>query len=163
VRLRPYDERDAAVVLALNQSNLDGVGPLDSDRLGWLVGMASHSLVADDNGVIAGFALVFGPRTDYDSTNYGWFVQRLDDFGYLDRIVVAPSHRRRGIGGLLYDAAEAGSRTRGRLACEVYVEPPNVASLAFHAARGYTEVGRLPQANGKTCTMLVKELQPPPR
>jgi predicted GNAT superfamily acetyltransferase len=53
---------------------------------------------------------VFGPRTDYDSSNYGWFVHRLRDFDYLDRIVVAPSHRRRGIGGLLYDAAEDGAR-----------------------------------------------------
>jgi predicted GNAT superfamily acetyltransferase len=33
-----------------------------------------------------------------------------------------------------------------------------VASLAFHAARGYVEVGRLLQTNGKTCSMLVKEL-----
>jgi len=158
VRLRPYEERDAAVVLALNQSNLDGVGPLDADRLNRLVGMATQSLVADDSGALAGFALVFGPRTDYDSSNYGWFVHRLRDFDYLDRIVVAPSHRRRGIGGLLYDAAEDGARARGRLACEVYVEPPNVASLAFHAARGYEEVGRLLQTNGKTCSMLVKEL-----
>ena len=158
VRLRPYEKRDAAVVLDLNQSNLDGVGPLDADRLTRLVGMATQALVADDNGTLAGFALVFGPRTDYDSSNYEWFVHRLQDFDYLDRIVVAPSHRRRGIGGLLYDAAEDGARSRGRLACEVYVEPPNVASLAFHAARGYAEVGRLVQANGKTCSMLVKEL-----
>ncbi len=160
MRLRPFDERDAATVLALNQSNLDGVGPLDPDRLRWLVGMSDQALVADDDGTIAGFALVFGPHTDYDSTNYRWFVERFADFGYLDRIVVAPSHRRRGIGSLLYDAAEDGARPRGRLVCEVYVEPPNEASLAFHAARGYTEVDRLLQANGKTCTMLAKHLAP---
>ena len=159
-RLRPYDERDGATVLALNQSNLDGVGPLDPDRLNWLVGMADQALVADDDGTVAGYALVFGPDTDYDSTNYRWFVERFADFGYLDRIVVAPTHRRRGIGNQLYDAAEDGARTRGQLVCEVYVEPPNEASLAFHAARGYTEVGRLPQANGKTCTMLAKRLPP---
>ncbi len=158
VRLRDYDERDAAAVLALNQSNLEGVGPLDPDRQRWLVAIASQALVAEDAGEVVGFALVFGPRTDYDSTNYRWFVQRMDDFGYLDRIVVAPAHRRRGIASMLYDAAEGGAQAHGRLVCEVYVEPPNVASLAFHAARGYTEVGRVPQANGKVCTMLAKRL-----
>ena len=147
-------------MLALNQSNLAGVGPLDADRLRWLVGMASQALVADDAGEVVGYALVFGPDTDYDSTNYRWFVQRMDDFGYLDRIVVAPAHRRRGIGNLLYDAAEDGARTRGQLVCEVYVEPPNEPSLAFHAARGYTEVGRLRQSNRKTSAMLAKRLTP---
>lgn len=160
VRLRGYEERDAAAVLALNQSNLDGVGPLDPDRQRWLVAIAAQALVAEDAGEVVGFALVFGPHTDYDSTNYHWFVQRMDDFGYLDRIVVAPAHRRRGIATMLYDQAEDGARVHGQLVCEVYVEPPNEASLAFHAARGYTEVGRLPQANGKTCTMLAKRLPP---
>jgi uncharacterized protein len=158
VQLRPYSSSDAASVLALNQANLDGVGPLDPERLRWLVTMTSQALVAEDDGTLAGFALVFPPRTAYDSSNYAWFGERWRDFGYLDRIVVAPTHRRRGIAGLLYDAAEEGARPSGRLLCEVYVEPPNEASLAFHAARGYTEVGRLLQANGKTCTMLAKEL-----
>jgi predicted GNAT superfamily acetyltransferase len=39
---------------------------------------------------------------------------------------------------------------------EVYAEPPNAPSLAFHAARGYEEIGRLPQANGKIAAMLIK-------
>jgi len=158
VRLRTYTDDDADAVLDLNQSNLDGVGPLDPDRQRWLVSMADQVLVADDGGTLAGFAFVFGPRSDYDSSNYRWFVERMDDFGYLDRIVVAPTHRRRGIAGRLYDAAEEMARHRGRLVCEVYVEPPNTPSLAFHAARGYREVGRLRQVNGKTCTMLAKEL-----
>lgn len=158
VRLRPYHERDAAPVLALNQSNLDGVGPLDPARLRWLVGMTSQALVADNDGTPAGFAFVIPARTDYDSRNYAWFGERFDEFGYLDRIVVAPGHRRRGIASLLYDAAEADARGSGRLLCEVYVDPPNEPSLAFHAGRGYQEVGQLPQADGKTCAMLAKDL-----
>ena len=152
---------ELATVLTLNQANLDGVGPLDDDRLRWLLEMAStdgQALVADD-GEIAGFAMVFDPDTDYDSSNYRWFVERFDAFGYLDRIVVAPTHRRRGVGTLLYDAAEDGARPSGRLVCEVYVEPPNVASLAFHERRGYVEVGRVLQSNGKTCVMLAKDLR----
>jgi predicted GNAT superfamily acetyltransferase len=38
----------------------------------------------------------------------------------------------------------------------VYVDPPNEASLEFHGRRGYVEVGRLLQDNGKTVVLLVK-------
>lgn len=156
--LRPYESADAEQILALNQAALDGVGPLDLDRLHWLAGLTDLALVADDGG-IAGFAFVLCPRTGYDSVNYRWFGERYETFGYLDRVVVAPDRRRRGVGGLLYDAAEDASRSTGRLVCEVYVDPPNEASLAFHSARGYAEVGRLRQADGKLSAMLVKELE----
>jgi predicted GNAT superfamily acetyltransferase len=161
--LRPYATGDAAAVLALNQSHLDGVGPLDPQRQEWLVGMSEECLVVEDAGAVVGFVLTFGPDTDYDSRNYRWFRERYDSFSYLDRVVVADSHQRRGLGRMMYDAVEPavlGEAGHGRMALEVYVEPPNVGSLAFHAARGYAEVGRLPQDNGKVVTMLVKESQP---
>jgi predicted GNAT superfamily acetyltransferase len=44
----------------------------------------------------------------------------------------------------------------------VYAEPPNAGSLAFHAARGYVEIGRLEQAGGKVAAMLVKVLDREP-
>lgn len=165
--LRPYAAGDAETVLSLNQSHLDSVGPLDARRLEWLVGLTDVCLVAvvgETVGVVmasetvVGFVLVLSPGTAYDSPNYRWFTERYDSFSYLDRVVVADSHQRTGIGRLLYDAVEARARERGRMTLEVYAEPPNVTSLAFHASRGYLEVGRLPQANGKTCAMLVKEL-----
>lgn len=158
VLLRPYEPVDAAPVLELNQGALDGVGWLDAERLDRLVGMASEVLVVADDAGVAGFAVVLPPGTAYDSVNYRWFGARYETFGYLDRIVVSPERRRRGVAGMLYDAAEDASRPAGRMVCEVYVEPPNGPSLAFHSGRGYTEVGRLLQANGKTCTMLVREL-----
>lgn len=93
-----------------------------------------------------------GPGTAYDSINYRWHDERLADHTYLDRIVVHDAYRRRGLASLLYDEVEQGAL----VSLEVYVDPPNEASLAFHAARGYTEVGRLPQLNGNTCVMLVR-------
>ena len=158
MRLRPYESTDADAVLALNQANLDAVGWLDAERLEWLVGLADSSLVAADDDVLAGFAITLAPGTAYDSLNYAWFAQRYDEFSYLDRIVVAPAYRRSGVGSLIYDAAEGQARRQGRLTAEVYVKPPNEPSLAFHRRRGYAEVGRLEQANGKTCSMLAKEL-----
>ena len=159
VRLRPYEPADAEPVLALNQANLDAVGWLDAERLAWLVDLADSALVADAGGDLAGFAITLVPGSPYDSVNYGWFSQRYDDFSYLDRIVVAPAYRRSGVGTLIYDAAEDRARRHGRLTAEVYIDPPNESSLAFHRRRGYAQVGRLRQANGKTCSMLVKELR----
>ena len=159
-RPRPYEPSDAAAVLALNQSALDAVSSLDTDRLGWLTELADTCLVVTDGDRLAGFAIMIGRGTAYDSINYAWFTERYDDFGYLDRIVVDPAFRRFGVGSSLYDAAEGASSRHGRMTLEVYVEPPNPASLAFHRARGYAEVGRLEQVNGKTCAMFAKELDP---
>lgn len=158
MHLRPYQPADAAAVLALNQAALDAVTPLDADRLDQLVALAAQVSVIVDGDVVAGFAMVFAPGSSYDSANYAWFAARYDDFRYLDRVVVAPTHRRRGVGTTLYDHLEASATRSGRMALEVYVEPPNVASLAFHHARGYAEQGRLPQPGGKVCSMLVKQL-----
>ena len=155
---RPYEPSDADAVLALNQGALDAVSSIDLDRLGWLADLADACLVVNDGDRLAGFSIMIGAGTAYDSINYAWFTERYDDFGYLDRIVVDPAYRRTGVGSSLYDAAEGASSRHGRMTLEVYAEPPNPASLAFHRARGYTEVGRLGQANGKTCAMFVKEL-----
>ena len=155
---RPYEPGDADDVLALNQGALDAVSSLDLDRLAWLCDIADTSLVITDGSRIAGFAIMMGPASAYDSINYAWFTERYDDFAYLDRIVVDPSCRRTGVGSSLYDAAEGAASRHGRMTLEVYAEPPNQASLAFHRSRDYVEVGRLLQANGKTCAMFVKEL-----
>lgn len=150
--IRPIEPADLAAVLALNQGALDSVGPLDAERLDWIVGLADQTLIADVGGAIGGFVVTIAPGTAYDSPNYAWFEERFDQHCYLDRIVVAPGHRRMGIASALYDEIE---RTRP-VTLEVYAEPPNEPSLAFHAARGYEEIGRLPQNNGKVTAMFVK-------
>lgn len=150
--IRPIGPADLDGVLALNQGALDGVGPLDAERLQWIVALSDQALVADVDGDIGGFVITMPPGTAYDSPNYAWFEERFDTHCYLDRIVVAPTHRRMGIASQLYDEIE---QTRP-VTLEVYAEPPNEPSLAFHAARGYEEVGRLPQSNGKVVTLFVK-------
>jgi len=159
VHLREMTDADTYAVLSLNASAVDVTGPLDQERLARLRRLAVRADVVEVDGWVAGFALVLPPGTDYDSPNYAWFSRRYaDDFLYLDRVVVSEMNRRAGIGGLIYDAAETEAHARGRLACEVNAEPPNEASLAFHAHRGYVEAGRLAHESGKVTAMLVKEL-----
>jgi predicted GNAT superfamily acetyltransferase len=159
VRLRAMTEADTYAVLSLNARAVDVTGPLDADRLARIRAMAVRADVVEVDGWVAAFALVLPPDAVYDSPNFAWFRERYDrEFLYLDRVVVSQLNRRSGIGGLIYDSAEADAAAYGRLTCEVNAEPPNEASLAFHAHRGFVEAGRLAHDTGKVTAMMVKEL-----
>lgn len=159
-RLRAIEEGDVAAVLALNEANVELLAPMDAGRLAALQAWARRADVIDVDGTFAGFVIIMGPGTDYDSPNYRWFAERYGTaFHYLDRIVLADAFRRRGLASAVYDVVEADAAPVGRLALEVNAEPPNPASLAFHASRGYAEVGRL-GSPGKTVSLMAKHLTP---
>lgn len=149
---------DWPTVLALNEASVRELSPMDEPRLGFILDLAHRSLVAEDGGEVAAFAIAVAPGTGYDSANYRWFSERYERFLYLDRIAVARAHRRRGLGALLYDAMEQAARPFERMVCDVNVEPRNDASLAFHLARGYEDIGRLEHGTVKTVALMRKEL-----
>jgi uncharacterized protein len=126
--------------------------------LRFILALAHRSLVVERAGEVVAFAIAIAPGTDYDSHNYAWFADHFERFLYLDRIAVAESARREGLGAQLYDAMEASAEPFGRMVCDVNIEPPNDVSLAFHAGRGYREVGRLAHDSEKTVALLSKEL-----
>ncbi len=150
--IRDMTHSDFDTIVHLNQTALEGVGPLDNESLSALVEMADQALVVDHgDGDIAGFVITVPPGAEYDSSRYRWFEDKLvDDYVYLDRIVVAEDHRREGVASTLYDEIEADVP----IALEVY--DTNDVSLAFHQSRGFEEVGSLDH-NGKTNLMLVRE------
>ena len=139
--LRPITPADHDAVLDLNESHVELLSPLDEVRLGELVAVAANASVIVDDGASAGFVITFDADSAYDGENFGWFTERYDDFCYLDRVVIHSDHRRRGLASAVYDELES-SCGRTLFALEVNLDPPNVASLAFHRARGYTEVGQ---------------------
>jgi predicted GNAT superfamily acetyltransferase len=158
--LRAIEEGDRADVLELNEANVELLAPMDAARLAQLQARALRADVIDVDGAFAGFVITMGPGTDYDSPNYRWFATRYGTaFHYLDRIVLVDAFRRRGLASAVYDVVEADAAPVGRLTLEVNAEPPNPASLAFHAARGYAEVGRL-GSPGKTVSLMAKRLTP---
>jgi predicted GNAT superfamily acetyltransferase len=156
---RDATRADWAQLLALNLASVEALSPLDEDRLEFILSLTHRSLVVDCNGEVVAFALALAPGTAYDSRNYRWFGDRLERFLYLDRVVVAEPFRRRGFGARIYDAMEAAAVPFDRMVCDVNVRPPNHGSLAFHAARGYREIGRLTHP-GKVVALMSKELAP---
>lgn len=160
VRVRPIEPRDHAAVLALNETNVAVLSPMDGARLTWIASLATAALVAEDDEGPLGFCIAMPAGTAYDGAYYAWFAGRFDDFLYLDRVAVGERARRRGVGTLLYDAAEAIARPHGRMTCEVNVRPANEPSLGFHRSRGYAELGELDadETGEKRVVLLAKEL-----
>jgi len=150
-------------LLSLNRASVRELSELDEQRLEWILSLAHSALAVEHEGQVAAFAVAIAPGTAYDSENYRWFGDHFQRFLYLDRIVVADSLRRRGIGAQLYDAMEAAAQPLERMVCEVNVLPVNEPSLAFHAARGYVEIARVAHGQEKVVAMMGKELQAPTR
>ncbi len=161
MRLRPAAAADDDDVLALNLADEVFLAPMDRGRLGYLRERADRFDVVEVDGRPAGFVVTMASGAGYDSPNYRWFTERYGDaFYYLDRIVLSPRVRRRGVAGLVYDEVEAVATAHRRLTLEVNLVPPNPASLAFHRRRGYAEVGRLGD-DEHLVVLLTKELAGP--
>jgi predicted GNAT superfamily acetyltransferase len=159
MRLREPTRADWPRLLELNLASVQELSGLDESRLESILSMAHRSLVVESDGEVVALAITMPPGVPYDSENYRWFSARFERFLYLDRVVVAQSLRRRGIGAQLYNAMEAAAEPFGRMLCEVNVLPPNQASLAFHASRGYVEIGRLEHGAEKVVALMSKEIQ----
>jgi predicted GNAT superfamily acetyltransferase len=115
--------------------------------------------VVETEGEVAAFVLTFAPGSAHDSLDFQWFAETYADrFLHLDRIVVAEKYRRQGIASLVYRAVERSAKPFDRLVCRVQSDPPDIASLAFHAARDFVEVGKIHRPDGTTSAMLSKEL-----
>ncbi len=159
MELEPLTEADRAEVVALNERNQHLTAPMGRQRVDYLAEVGIVEVLRQD-GRFAGFVVTVTGDADYDSSNFGWFRQRYESFDYLDRIVVHEDFRRQGLGRLTYDRLEARTAERAALlALEVNSDPPNPVSLAFHAGRGYQQVGER-EFDGHRVAMMVKPVQP---
>lgn len=145
-------------MLALNAAHVTETGPLDQAGLEALLAEAARATAAEPE---AGFLIAFAPTARVDGPNFRWFGQRMDDFLYIDRVVVAPAARGRGVARALYADAAAAARGLGlkALVAEVNIAPRNPASLAFHEREGFAAVGEAHLADrGKTVRYLRRDL-----
>ncbi|MGI4946522.1 MAG: GNAT family N-acetyltransferase, partial [Janthinobacterium lividum] len=127
-------------LLTLNNAHAAELSLLDAGRLAHLLRQA---LWAARIGDADAFMIMLDQSADYDSPNHRWFRGRYPRFAYVDRIVVSPAARGRGLARALYAAAMGAAASAGHtaIAAEVNSNPPNPASDALHAALGFQQVG----------------------
>ncbi len=145
-------------LLALNNEHATELSWLSRQRLAHLI---ERAFLFRALGDVDAFLLAFDQDADYDSPNFLWFRAHHRRFVYVDRIVVAARVRGHGLARRLYDELFTAARQAGhqRIVCEVNSDPPNPASDAFHAALGFTEIGKARLAdNAKTVRYLVRLL-----
>jgi predicted GNAT superfamily acetyltransferase len=161
MRVREATAADYAAIRTLNNSAVPHVNALSEEEFAWLSSHANFLRLAEDATGLLGFALVLPSGGEYWSENYRWFTARFDRFVYLDRVVVAPQARRRGVGRALYEALfHYASDTWPRLTLEVNLRPPNPDSVQFHEALGFTTLGVREYDDGRHAVlMMAKELQ----
>jgi hypothetical protein len=114
-----------------------------------------------EDGALAGFVIALTRGAAYESTNYQWFCREIDEFLYIDRIMVHSDFRRRGVASLLYQYLEqvALDDKLQRLCCEVNLVPPNPDSLQLHFGLGFVQQAtQMTDGGTKEVSLLVKEL-----
>lgn len=163
IRLRKLAADDLDEALELNNQAVPNVNALTRARFEEILGECTYRTVAAAAGSIVGFLLALGPGQRYDSPNYRWFEQHFRHWAYVDRVVVAPAYRGRGVGKRLYADLEASVSPGTRfIACEVNLRPPNPGSIAFHTRGGFEAVGSQDVDGGtKTVQMMLKRLARP--
>jgi predicted GNAT superfamily acetyltransferase len=156
ITIRPLAPAEHAWALALNNSEVPHVGPLNAGALVALLDMAALTVVAEVDGAPAGLLVALLPGAAYGSANYRWFCERYDDFLYIDRVVADPAFRGRGVGRALYDhAIEFGRARVPLLTCEVNEAPPNPESMRFHENLGFKPLGRQETEGGAKSVVLL--------
>ncbi len=135
----PDQPHDVVQVLALNEACVPEVGPMDEAKLEAFVEWAPYFRVVEVDQRIIALLIGLDHTAPYGSPNYGWFIEHLDRFAYIDRIAVDESQRGMGWGPALYKDFERWAVTAGlpQLCAEVNVVPPNPRSIRFHEIFGF--------------------------
>jgi hypothetical protein len=161
LEIRDYDRSYLPALLAMNNASAPVIVPLSSDEMEQLAAMACYFRVAFYHGEVAGLIVALDKGQDYSSPNYRWFCDHLEDFVYIDRVVVDQRFRGHGIGKVFYADVQSFAENRTeRLACEVAIEPRNDLSLLFHGMLGFQEVGQLTIGKGKVRVSLLEKSLP---
>lgn len=158
--VRDASPADFPAILALNQTWVAVLSPLDAARLAQLHAQAALHRVIEHDGRVAAFLLAFREGADYDGANYQWFAGRYARFLYVDRVVVAGNEQARGMGSRLYRDAIAMALRHAvpRMACEFDIEPPNEVSRRFHERLGFRAIGQRRLDGGKAVSMQVLDI-----
>lgn len=153
------DSAQLHAFLAINQECEDQLWPATEAELRAMIHVAYRAALTTDRQAML---IAFDERAPYDSPNFRWFQSRYPRFVYVDRVAVTAAARGRGLARRLYEELMDLARADGHtvICAEVYHDPPNPVSDAFHATMGFVEVGRatVPDRGGKTVRYLARTL-----
>ena len=143
IYIRDAEPKDYDFILNLNETNVEVLSPMPMERMLWIADMCDLFLLAEVDGEPAAFLMALSEGKEYDSENYVWFSKKYKHFMYIDRIVIDEPYRSIGLGRELYGLVKRFSQAIGKevVTCEVDTIPYNEASLKFHEAMGFKEVG----------------------
>jgi phosphinothricin acetyltransferase len=147
VRIRPAGEADVPGIAAIYDEQVrTGISTFDLEpppASYWSRHLASeergdHFLVAEDAGVVVGFAYAgsYRPRPGYRLTR--------ETSVYLD-----PASRGQGLGRRLYDDLLPRLAADGMHVALALVALPNPASVALHEASGFAHLGTMREVGYK--------------
>ena len=144
VIIRKAEEKDYPFILKVNEENVEVLSPMDEAKLKRFAEFAQLLLVAEVDGEHAAFLIALREGVEaYESENYRWFSKNYSQFLYIDRIVIDEPYRGMGLGRKMYREVfdHAGATNVPFVTAEIDTIPYNEASLKFHEAMGFREVG----------------------
>ena len=134
-----------AQILRINTEFVHWLAPMDQAELTYVLARAAYARQIDDGaGGFGGVLIGYAHDTDYpDHWNIDWLKMRIEDFFYIDRIIIDGAAQGQGLGQRLYADITQFARARGHkwLACEVNIIPDNPASHNFHQKLGFKPIG----------------------
>lgn len=142
----PIQPAHHAAILRNNQAFVHWLSPLDQRALIDLLGQADYAQQRQDGEAAL---IAYDGHGPYRHKNVDWLCARLDNFFYIDRVVIGMAAQGQGVGRVLYADVECAARARGHthIACEVNTRPDNHGSHAFHQSLGYTPIGDVDYGN----------------
>lgn len=158
---KSVSKEDLPDIHQLNERCVPHVNSIPLEDFRWYLDVLEHFYkVVDEQGALAGTVVVMKPNLDYKSVNYRWFVDRYEDFLYIDRIMVSEAWRGQGVASFIYAQLEAVADVNGyhSLCCEVNLKPNNAESLALHEKIGFDSVGTQSTEEGKKVVSLLMKI-----
>ena len=151
--IRRVEHKDLDEILILNNQEAKWVGLEEKSFFEDYLDIPFF-YVGEENGEITSFIMAMDQSTDYDSKNFLWFRDRVKEFYYIDRVIVKPEKRGKGVGRALYN--ELMKKTKGLpITGEVSIDPPNIESLKFHERFNFKKIGEFSSDGKKLCAMYI--------
>ena len=151
--IRKATLQDLQRITEISNAEQNWVGLADKSFFEKYLDTIPFFLAIESQDKLAGFLMGMDEKTDYDSKNFIWFKVKVGKFYYVDRVVVAPEMKRKGLASQLYNHLITSTKDVP-ITAEVKVYPEeNTESIPFHEKFGFEEIGRFSSDGKKLCKM----------